>query len=137
MHVRSKRLFRSLVIGIALTLPVGLVVSAQQRPAMPKPKNLKVLKNLPEGELIPTMRSWNAALGVKCDFCHAIKPDHTGFDLDTKKEKGVARAMFTMTTDINKHKVVDNKVGCFTCHHGHPVPEPMHSMGPGMRPPGR
>ena len=35
----------------------------------PEPKNLKVLKIAPS-ELIPTMRSYAAALGEECSYCH-------------------------------------------------------------------
>src|SRR5262249_27021240 len=89
-----------------------------------KAKNLKVLKNLPADQLIPVMQKFNAALGVRCDFCHVINPDHSGFDLDTKPEKNVARKMILMAQDINKrYTVLDKKGTCFMCHHGHAMPE--------------
>ena len=87
-------------------------------------KNIKVLKKLPSAQLIPTMRAWNAALGVKCDFCHTIGADHKGFDRDDKPEKQTARVMLLMVNDLNKHqKPLNNRANCYLCHHGHANPE--------------
>ena len=116
------------VFGIALGLLVpGLVVGAfSLAQDAPKPetsgqkfKNIKVLKDLPADQLIPVMQKWNAALGVKCNFCHV--QDRSA---DDKPEKGAARAMVTMTMDINKnHKVLEGKATCFMCHHGQAAPQ--------------
>ena len=87
-------------------------------------KNIKVLKDLPADQMIPLMQKINASLGVKCDFCHVIKQDHSGFELDEKPAKNVARDMIKMTQTMNKKfKSVKNKVNCFTCHRGHQEPE--------------
>jgi hypothetical protein len=86
-------------------------------------KNIKVMKEVPADQLIPMMHSINASLGVKCDFCHVINPDHSGFDLDTKPEKKRAREMILMVKDIKKHqKTLEDKASCFMCHHGAPEP---------------
>jgi len=93
-----------------------------------KYKNIKVLKTLPADQLIPVMHKINDALGVKCDYCHVVNPDHTGFELDTKPEKAKAREMIIMTGDIMKHqKTLKGKGSCFMCHHGstEPALEPM------------
>lgn len=89
----------------------------------PEPKNLQVLK-IPHSELIPTMRTYTAALGVECVHCHVGRE----FDKDDKHAKMVARHMITMTADINS-KFPDGKihVTCFTCHRG--------SVEPAMTPP--
>ena len=53
-------------------------------------KNLKVLpQNISEDSLKGLMRGYNAALGVKCNFCHAENPDTKKMDFasDAKKEK--------------------------------------------------
>ena len=80
----------------------------------PEPKNLQVLK-IPHSELIPTMRSYAAALGVECGHCHVGRE----FDKDDKHPKLVARHMITMTQEINA-KFPDGKihVTCYTCHRG-------------------
>ncbi len=80
----------------------------------PEPKNLKVLK-IPPAELIPTMRSYAAALGIKCDHCHMARD----FASDENPKKEIARAMIAMAQDINS-KFHDGKVHvtCYTCHRG-------------------
>jgi len=79
----------------------------------PAPKNLKLLPA--DENLIPTMRSFTAALGVKCDFCH-VQGD---FASDEKHHKEIARHMISMAKDING-KFPDGKthVTCYTCHRG-------------------
>lgn len=88
---------------------------------MPPPKNLKILK---PDQVMPAMRSFTAALGVKCDFCH-VQGD---FASDEKEHKEIARKMLTMTHEINTH-FPDGKmhVSCYTCHRG--------AEEPAMRPP--
>ncbi|MBS7334337.1 MAG: c-type cytochrome [Weeksellaceae bacterium] len=92
--------------------------------------NLKVLpQDISEDELKGLMREYNAALGVKCNHCHA--PNAEGkmdFASDAKKEKDYARHMITMTGEINKkHFDYDpadkQKVTCFTCHQGNITPK--------------
>jgi Photosynthetic reaction centre cytochrome C subunit len=130
-----------IVIGI-LSLTIGFAVFglAQGRQA-PRPKNLKVLRNLPPGQLIPMMRQFNASLGVRCDFCHVVNPDRTGYDRDDKPQKGTARKMILMMNDINAHqKVLEKKATCFMCHHGSAKPQTAAPMelrgGPGGGRPG-
>jgi hypothetical protein len=79
----------------------------------PAPKNLKLLPA--DENLIPTMRSFQAALGVKCDFCH-VQGD---FSVDEKHTKEIARMMISMAREVNA-KFPDGKmhVTCYTCHRG-------------------
>ena len=81
----------------------------------PEPKNLQVLK-IPRSELIPTMRTYTAALGVECVHCHVGRE----FDKDDKPAKLTARRMITMTQEINAKFFPDGKghVTCYTCHRG-------------------
>ncbi len=90
--------------------------AAGERPKMPPPKNLKLLK--PE-ELMPTMQFFKASLGVNCHFCHVDRD----FASDENPHKNVARQMITMAREINT-KFGDGKthVTCFTCHRGAPEP---------------
>jgi hypothetical protein len=78
----------------------------------PAPKNLKLLK--PEN-VMPAMKSFTVALGVKCDFCH-VKGD---FASDENHHKEVARQMIELSREINA-KFPDGKrhVTCYTCHRG-------------------
>ena len=77
-------------------------------------KNIKILKDLPTDQLIPTMQFFAASLGVGCDFCH-VEPR----DKDDLKQKDTARKMIEMVRAVNKDNF-DNKreVTCFTCHRG-------------------
>ncbi len=116
-------------IEMRLSLAVLAIVTclcAQEPPKppggghpMPEPKNLKVLK-VPSSELIPIMRSFSAALGQKCNFCH-VQGD---FASDEKEQKEIARKMITMTHGINAN-FPDGKmhVTCYTCHRGDTEPK--------------
>jgi len=82
-------------------------------------KNIKVLKDLPADQLMPTMQAFNAALGVKCNFCHVAED----FASDNNPHKGVTREMVLMTQRLNaKEPSVNKQVRCFTCHRGEPEP---------------
>ncbi|TAM83793.1 MAG: c-type cytochrome [Acidobacteria bacterium] len=86
-------------------------------------KNIKVLKDIPANELIPTMEFISASLGVRCEFCHV---EHH-FDDDAKKPKQRAREMMQMMFAINKDSFHGNlEVTCNTCHNGsqHPAGMP-------------
>lgn len=89
-------------------------------------KNIKVLKNIPAEQLIPTMQFISASLGVECEFCHVEKQ----MEKDDKKEKQTARKMIEMELAIDKnHFDGDLEVTCYTCHRGspHPVGTPILS----------
>ena len=133
MHYRISRLGRRGLLAAALVTPlalVGVLVHAQegQKPttqtSKEKYKNIKVLKDLPAADLIPYMHAYNTALGVKCDFCHVVNADHTGFEKDDKPMKGKAREMIVLVKDLNgKYKTVDKKATCAMCHHGQAEPQ--------------
>jgi photosynthetic reaction center cytochrome c subunit len=86
-------------------------------------KNIKVLKNIPANELIPTMEFVSGSLGVRCDYCHV---EHH-FDQDTKRPKQRAREMMQMMFAIDKDNFHGRLVvTCNTCHNGseHPAGMP-------------
>jgi photosynthetic reaction center cytochrome c subunit len=111
---------------LAQSTPKSLGQSAQTpktRTATEVYKNIKVLKDIPAYELIPTMEFISASLGVRCDFCHV---EHH-FDEDTKKPKQRAREMMKMMFAIDKdHFHGHQVVTCNTCHNGskHPAGMP-------------
>jgi len=99
-------------------------------------RNLKVLpKNISNEKLDSVMNSFEHALGVKCNFCHAKSkndPEKLEYASDDKPEKEIARKMMIMTNDINKKYFNFNdtedpeiiqSVNCLTCHRGEPHPE--------------
>ncbi|MFN7992213.1 MAG: c-type cytochrome [Bryobacteraceae bacterium] len=96
---------------MVLLLSVAALAQGPGR-QMPAPKNLKILK--PEN-LMPAMRAFRTALGVKCEFCH-VEGD---FASDENPHKEIARKMMLMTHEINA-KFPDGKmhVTCYTCHRG-------------------
>jgi len=97
-------------------------------------KNIQVLKGLPAGRLLDTMRGVSAALGTNCKKCH----DTENFASDDKDDKKIARAMIQMTKGINEQYLKtmpgldqDAAVSCYTCHHGksHPASKPESAEG--------
>ena len=87
-----------------------------------QPRNLKILK---AEEVMPTMRSFTVALGVRCDYCHV--QDRAS---DENPKKDVARMMLTMVHDVNTNintKLPDTAgkmvVTCYTCHRGKTEPD--------------
>lgn len=116
-----------IIIGIAATTP----------PDEHPHKNLKVLpKDISHDDLDKVMDGFKAALGVKCNFCHAPSKDssdhHLDFASDEKPEKNIARHMMRMTAKINKKYFSFNKddkgetvpaINCITCHRGNPHPD--------------
>ena len=121
-------LFALLVVGMSAIRP---------QDDKPKKRNLKVLpKDISHEDLDKVMDGWKAALGVKCNFCHAPSADstshHLDFASDAKPEKNIARHMFAMTAKINKKYFSFNKddkgvtipaISCVTCHRGSPHPD--------------
>jgi hypothetical protein len=98
--------------------------------------NLQVLpKNIAREDLIKIMRSYAGALGVECNFCHAVNPQthRLDFPSDAKDDKTIARTMILMTQTINEQYMTqvhdpdampeDKHVTCGTCHRGHSMPE--------------
>ena len=91
------------------------------KPAKEVFKNIQVLLGVPATELVDTMRSFNRALGVKCDFCHVSG----AYEKDDKPEKQRARKMLLMARQINQyHFSSERRVRCWTCHRGATEPEP-------------
>jgi photosynthetic reaction center cytochrome c subunit len=121
-----------LVAGIFLGAAEHLMAQgevAKGKPDQPqtageKFKNLKVLKDIPADQLVPSMQFVTASLGVECDFCHV---EHA-MEKDDKKEKVTARKMMSMMMTINQANFDSKReVTCYTCHRGaaHPVGTPI------------
>jgi tetratricopeptide (TPR) repeat protein len=84
-------------------------------------------------QVIGVMKGFTSALGVRCQHCHVARDpaDFSTFDFasDEKETKKVARAMLTMTREINDTLLPRTgrtslmRVQCVTCHRGVPRPE--------------
>jgi len=108
-------------------------------------KNIKVLKGLPQSQLIPVMNFFSASLRVRCTFCHVNNNGVWAFDSDEKPEKERAREMITMVLNVNKTTFKGGvEVSCYTCHRGNrnpvslpplplPIPSPRPSPAPGAQ----
>jgi cytochrome c553 len=128
--------FAVIAILFALTA-IGMSAIRPPEDGKPPKRNLKVLpKDITHEQLDSTMHSWTAALGVKCNFCHAPNADstnhHLDFASDAKPEKKMARYMYAMTAKINKKFFKSDKddngmmmaaISCKTCHRGSPHPD--------------
>ena len=126
----------SLLAAIIIGTSAGMPAKEEKREEY---KNLKVLpKKITHEELDKIMKHYNAALGVKCNFCHAAKPNGEkglNFASDEKKEQLIARNMMKMTNKLNqkyfgaKKEVYSQalmEVSCNTCHRGATHPEEKH-----------
>ena len=131
--------FGWLAAGIAGFFLGGAIIALHAHPTQPpsqatapaapqtaalKYKNIKVLKDIPADELIPSMQFITAALGVDCNFCHVENQGKLEFDKDDKKEKKTAREMMQMMFAINKNNFDgERQVTCNTCHRGSAHPQ--------------
>jgi len=99
-------------------------------------KNVQLLTNMSDYELLRTMNMMRASLGVHCDFCHVVNKG-TGWDFasDEKKEKKTAREMISMVLKLNKEQFGGHtQVSCNTCHRGAINPQQLVTL-PQAQPP--
>jgi hypothetical protein len=104
--------------------PPGQAAAPPERTAGEAFKNVQILKDIPESQLIPTMFFMAASLGVGCEHCHVTSENGPWpFEKDDKKEKLTARDMIKMTRAINDQNFAGlQQVTCATCHQGHTEP---------------
>ena len=125
-----------------LTLALATAAQAQ---IPEKFENLEVLpKDITRADLTQVMRSFAMGLGVRCQYCHTVKPGATNpnqlesldFKSDDKVEKKKARIMMKMTRTINTTLLADLPersnpavaVQCVTCHRGSPQPKTLERV---------
>lgn len=122
---------------IALLTTGAAIIAAPQSPFKP-PSNLRVLpKDTTLATLIPLMKNFTSALGVRCEHCHTFTGSDPNalqnfdFPSDDKPAKLTARKMMSMlqsiNTDLLKGVGEDTppdrpKVTCYTCHRGEQKP---------------
>jgi hypothetical protein len=82
-------------------------------------KNIEILKGKKAAVLPMMMAGLSGSLGVNCTHCH-IRDE---WDREDKAAKQVARKHFDMQAALLKQYFNrENKVSCWTCHRGEPVP---------------
>jgi hypothetical protein len=126
-----KKKFITTVMLVAIVSAGVAAVNAPKKNA----KNLKILpKDISDEKLDSIMKSYNIALGVKCNFCHVPMKDiadSLDYVSDAEPMKENAREMMRMVIDINKNNFYFDKneqpeylhtVTCKTCHRGEPFP---------------
>jgi hypothetical protein len=133
--------FSRLAIALAFAGTTGAgigTLAAQQSPFKP-PSNLKVLpKDAKLGSIIPMMKDFTQALGVRCQFCHSYTGtdpnalENFDFPGDSIPAKDTARKMISMLQAINGDLLKgigeppasgQSKVTCYTCHRGEKKPQ--------------
>ncbi|MBS1580315.1 MAG: c-type cytochrome [Bacteroidetes bacterium] len=101
----------------------------------PRYKNLKVLpQDISHDGLDSVMDGFKAALGVKCNFCHApskTQPGRMDMASDENPHKDIARNMLRMTIEMNDKYIANiphadtvklQSITCATCHRGQAIP---------------
>jgi hypothetical protein len=129
----------AVVIVCALTGRVTAQTPAAQQPPW-KARNLKFFpSDITREALVQRMREFAFALDVRCQYCHAggdgVTLDGVDFASDEKPTKLKARAMLTMTEEINRNLLTQVpsraeprvEVNCATCHRGLPLPKSLQT----------
>lgn len=103
-------------------------------------ENLRVLStDITRDSLFAVMDGFANGLGVQCGYCHSggnpVTLVGVDFKSDDKQSKVRARAMYSMTAQVNTLLRADNSgrrldagVSCYSCHHGLPDPRPLHEL---------
>ena len=140
--MRSAKKTVSVIMLLAAGVMISVAATKPTVPTSPKSitkndtglfKNLQILpKDISKDSLDKIMDGFKAALGVRCNFCHAFNNGKMDFASDEKPEKASAREMMKMTNKINlkyfggKKEVFNQavmEVSCNTCHNGKAHPE--------------
>ena len=133
--VTGKRYTLLTLVPILLLIPASSLAQGFSWPE--NPENLQVLPETVTGERLGNvMRSWTAALGVRCSYCHVGQGPLSEYDFvsDEKPAKEKTRIMMRMTRHINNEYIasLENaeeepnervRVTCLTCHRN--VAKPM------------
>ena len=101
-----------------------LIAGKEQQPAEQVFKNIQTFKGMPAIRVLRIMeQAFVPNLGVECGHCHTIGE----WESDSKREKGIAREMWTMRGDVQqKLRQITGKADlpltCYTCHKGQAKP---------------
>jgi hypothetical protein len=115
----------SLVFAAGILWITQIAGAQNPRPAEQVYKNIKVLQGTAADSFNQGMHLISGALGVNCEYCHVERD----FVSDSVKKKDVARAMITMTAELNQKSFEGKQViTCYTCHQGHAIPVGMPKL---------
>jgi hypothetical protein len=127
----------------------ALVATAPLDAQQPPPQNLQVLpKDIPRPQLTAIMRGFTQSLGVRCEYCHAMRDGVTpepgqqvqinqlNLASDANPRKNKARYMLRMTDSLNRvvlaampeRRNPPVNVNCMTCHRMNPVPTTIEAV---------
>jgi outer membrane lipoprotein-sorting protein len=136
MALSGKRLIAAGIAGMCVCWLGVAAAASQAGPASQPPMaenvylNVQVLKGIPVDQFNDTMGMFAAALLLDCVGCHdpKITSDPKAFALPTPRIQR-ARQMVAMMNTLNKNFFRgEQRVTCFTCHHGDTQPERAPSL---------
>jgi Photosynthetic reaction centre cytochrome C subunit len=123
--------------------------AAQGRGGQPQAPPQILPKDIARQDLVATMRTFTAGLGVQCNYCHVQEGQGGRNDMasDEKAPKKVARVMMQVVAHANEAiasavttpAAEITKVQCVTCHRGEAIPKnppPPPAPVPAAAPPG-
>ncbi len=118
-HKRPITLVFASVVVFSSALALGQQ-GANNPGNQPSAKNLQILE--PDTDVADTMRAFNDALGVQCDYCHVAGD----FSSDANPRKQTARKMIALVRTIEPYFPATagvyprgyHDVDCSTCHRG-------------------
>ena len=131
---------------VALILPTSAVMgrTGQAQSPFKPPSNLLILpKDMKLATIVPLMKSFTNALGVRCEHCHVYAGtdpsalENFDFPSDVIPAKVTARKMMKVLKTLNEDLLKDigeprpadqPKTTCFTCHRG--ALKPLVQPGP-------
>ena len=138
MRMRRYEVFTT-VLGWLVLSNVAMAAGAVPQSPFKPPSNLRVLsKDTKLADIIPVMKGFTQALGVRCQFCHSYTGsdpnalENFDFAGDAVPAKTTARTMMVTVQAINGDllKGVGSaapsgqpKVTCYTCHRGERTPQ--------------
>ncbi len=149
----ARRMTRRLAGAVCLMSGLAWGATAWSQPPAPaqaappgqtaaeKYMNIKVLNDLPAGQLHDVMVYMTAALGTSCEGCHVRGTDgQLAFDKDDRRTKVTARQMLEMVKSINTMNFKGQpRVTCTTCHQGrlgpNSIPQLAQPVTPGQAAP--
>ncbi|MBS1627308.1 MAG: c-type cytochrome [Bacteroidetes bacterium] len=131
MLIQNKKI--TLIITILTVIFISTISFTNH--VQPRYKNLKILpQDISHDGLDSVMDGFKAALGVKCNFCHApskTQPGRMDMASDDNPHKNIARNMMRMTMEMNDKYIATiphadtvklQSISCATCHRGQTTP---------------